>query len=751
MRQRWPSRKSSPPPEAARLIPDGAIVTVSSSSALGCPDAVLAAIGARFDAEGHPRNITTLHPIAAGDMWGVKGIDHIAKPGCLARVLAGSYPSGPSSAEPPAIWKMISDDAIPAYNVPSGILFDMHREAAAKRPGVLTKVGMDTFVDPAREGCAMNARRRPTRSSAASAFAGEDWLFFPTIMPHVAIIRATTADERGNLSYEHEGGILGPLDQALAVRNNGGIVIAQVKRLAAAGTLRPHDVRGARRAGRRHRRRARPVADDADALRAGDLRRDLPAAVVVRDAEIRRRQGDRAPRRAGAARRRCGQYRLRHLGQRAAHPDRGRPARRRDLGDRAGRGRRRAAARLPVRLRLQRRGDRASRRISSPISRAAASTCRCSRSCRSTATARSTSPSSACGRMSRPAPAASSTSPRGPRRSSSPATSPPAPSSRFDDGALSIAKEGKVKKLVEAVEQISFSGPRAVAQGQDIVYVTERCVMRLEAEGVTVTEIAPASISKRDVLAQAEFPLRVAEADRKMDPALFHPAADRPDASAGRGGGAMSAFVDLAFEGAARAPDAQARRQAQRARPRDDRRAGRRRARDRSLARRRASRSSPARARRSAPAATSRPGAVCRRSRCGATGRAPAIAPSRRWRACAFPLIAALTGHAFGGGLELAAVADIRIAESGIKLGLPETGLGMAPGWSGTQRLVRRFGASVVRRMALGGRDVHRRGGAGARPCRRGDRAGRGVARAEGSARPTSPSAVRSRCRSSRR
>jgi enoyl-CoA hydratase len=68
------------------------------------------------------------------------------------------------------------------------------------------------------------------------------------------------------------------------------------------------------------------------------------------------------------------------------------------------------------------------------------------------------------------------------------------------------------------------------------------------------------------------------------------------------------------------------------------------------------------------------------------------------------PLIAALTGHAFGGGLELAAAADIRVAESGVKLGLPESGLGMAPGWSGTQRLVRRFGPSVVRRMALTGR-----------------------------------------------
>jgi acyl CoA:acetate/3-ketoacid CoA transferase len=104
--------------KAAELVPDGAVVTVSSSSGLGCPDAVLAAIGRRFDAVGHPRAITTLHPIAAGDMYGVKGIDHIAKEGLLARVLAGSYPSGPSSAEPPAIWRMVTGNAIPPTTSP---------------------------------------------------------------------------------------------------------------------------------------------------------------------------------------------------------------------------------------------------------------------------------------------------------------------------------------------------------------------------------------------------------------------------------------------------------------------------------------------------------------------------------------------------------------------------------------------------------------------------------------------------------
>src|SRR3954469_14985975 len=137
--------------EAAKLIPDGAVVSVSSSSGLGCPDLVLKAIGERFEACGHPRGLTTLHPIAAGDMSGIKGIDHIAKKGLLKKILGGSYPSGPSSSEPPLIWQMIGANDIPAYNIPSGIMFDMHREAAAKRPGVLTKIGLDTFVDPQRQ------------------------------------------------------------------------------------------------------------------------------------------------------------------------------------------------------------------------------------------------------------------------------------------------------------------------------------------------------------------------------------------------------------------------------------------------------------------------------------------------------------------------------------------------------------------------------------------------------------------------
>lgn len=229
--------------EAAAKISDGAVVTVSSSSGLGCPDKILEAIGSRFDREGHPRNLTTLHPIAAGDMYGIKGIDHIAKDGLLATIIAGSYPSGPSSMPMPEIWKMLVENRVAAYNVPSGILFDMHRDAAANRPGVLTKVGLDTFVDPIRQGCAMNAVAAEKPIVTRQELNGETWLHFPNIIPDVAIIRATTADERGNLTYEHEGAYLGGLEQAIAVRNHGGLVIAQVKRVTASGSLRPHDVR----------------------------------------------------------------------------------------------------------------------------------------------------------------------------------------------------------------------------------------------------------------------------------------------------------------------------------------------------------------------------------------------------------------------------------------------------------------------------------------------------------------------------
>jgi acyl CoA:acetate/3-ketoacid CoA transferase len=192
--------KVRPLEEAVKLIQDGAVVAVNSSSGLLCPDAVLQALGERFDREGSPKGLTTVHPIAAGDLFGTKGVDHIAKPGMISRIIGGSYPSGPTNAEPPLIWQRILAEDVAAWNIPSGIVFDMLREGAAKRPGVLTKVGMDTFVDPRQDGCAMNESARKSPIVKLVEFDGEEWLHFPPVQPDIAIIRGTTADEKGNLS-----------------------------------------------------------------------------------------------------------------------------------------------------------------------------------------------------------------------------------------------------------------------------------------------------------------------------------------------------------------------------------------------------------------------------------------------------------------------------------------------------------------------------------------------------------------------
>ena len=226
---------------AAALVPDGAVVAISASSGLNTPDRMLQAIGDRFRASGHPRGLTIVMPISAGDMYGIKGIDHLAEPGLIDRIIGGSYPSGPSTFEPPRIRTMIAQNALAAWNLPSGVIFDMLRDAAAKRPGVLTKVGLGTYVDPRLEGGRMNEAARPDIVRVVE-FGGEEWLHFTNFHPRIGIVRGTTADENGNIAMEHEGAFLGNVDVALATRNAGGVVIAQVKRIAARGSIPPQRV-----------------------------------------------------------------------------------------------------------------------------------------------------------------------------------------------------------------------------------------------------------------------------------------------------------------------------------------------------------------------------------------------------------------------------------------------------------------------------------------------------------------------------
>ncbi|MFN0115276.1 MAG: acyl CoA:acetate/3-ketoacid CoA transferase [Paracoccaceae bacterium] len=508
--------------ETVAQVPDGAVVAVNSSSGLCCPDAVLAALGARFEATGSPKRLTSIHPIAAGDMFGTKGVDHIARPGLLAKIIGGSYPSGPTNAEPPLIWQMILKEQVAAWNVPSGIVFDMLREGAAHRPGVLTKVGMETFVDPDQEGCAMNATARAQPLVRRVKFDGEDWLHFPAIRPDVAIIRATTADENGNLTFEHEGATLGAMEMALAARNCGGIVIAQVKRVAANGTFRPHEVKV-------------PgilvdiIVEAPDQLQttataydpaiSGELFRPLstfrvpefnPAKVIARRVAMELKPGWAVNIGFGIS---ANVPRI--LLEEGLH---GAVTWVIEQG---------AVGGIPLLDFKFGCASNAEAFVASPhqFTYFQAGGFDCSllsfleigadgsvNVSRLSATPHRTA--GAGGFVDITARA---------KRLVFSGNYNAGAKMRVEDGRLVIDKEGRIAKIVPAVDQVSFSGKRAVAQGQDVTYVTERCVIRLTAKGLVVTEIAPGLDLERDVLAQAATPLAVARDLKLMDARLFRP------------------------------------------------------------------------------------------------------------------------------------------------------------------------------------------------------------------------------------
>jgi acyl CoA:acetate/3-ketoacid CoA transferase len=512
------------PEAAAALIPDGAVITVSAASALGCPDRMLRAIGERFEREGHPRDLTSLHPIGAGDMYGVPGMDHLAKPGLLKTVIAGSYPSGPSSLPSPAIWRMIGEDEVAAFNVPSGVLFDMHRDVAARRPGVLTKVGLDTFVDPRRQGCRMNERAREFGDLVRLVeFGGEEWLHFRNVPPNVAIVRGTTADEAGNVSMEHEGAYLGVIDQALATRNNGGIVIAQVKRITTAGSIPTQRVH---------------------------LPSTLVDVIILDPDQAQTCQTPYDPAISGEVRRPRESFGATPFSADLVIARRAAMELRRGMAVNLGFG---ISALIPGVLLDEGHAGAVTWAIEQgavggiPLTGFAFG-------CAVNADAIMPSPQQFtyfqgagfdCAMLS-----FMEVDADGSVNVSRLAAKPHVTAGcggfvditaharkivfsgyftaggldlRTGDGRLTIVKEGRFRKFAPEIEHVTFSGRRGRAQAQDVTYVTERCVMELTPDGLTVIEVAPGIDLERDVLGQAGFPLRVSPALRPMAASLFHP------------------------------------------------------------------------------------------------------------------------------------------------------------------------------------------------------------------------------------
>lgn len=496
---------------AVDRIPSGATVCIGGTGVAQEPTAVLDALEERFVETSSPGDLTIVAPMCPGDRPGVGGLNCIAHEGMLRKLIGSSF----NRKRHPGLLDMVGDGRCEGYTVGMGALVQLMNAIGAGRPGLHTTSGIGTFLDPRIEGGRMNDRSTdvPGRVEVVD---GVEHIFYPSFPIDVAVIRATTADERGYLSMEGEPNSLAMLDYALAAKNSGGMVIAQVQRLAAAGTL---DARLVRIPG--------PLVDAivvdpyqtqlsttmADPLEgynpflAGGMRRplhDLPpvpdgsARLILRRAAMELREGDVVNVGAGVA-----TDLPRILLEEGAHDrvvftnEHGVfgglmgtalggsfvPALNADaLMDSAFQFDYYAGGGLDITFlgigQVDRTGNVNVSRFANVWNGPGGFT---------------------------------EITDRTPRIVHCGTLTSGGLDVRVEDGELRIVREGSHRKFVESVQQITLSSEQARRKGQHVRYVTERAVFDIDPDGIVVSEVAPGIDVERDVIAQMGFEPAVAE------------------------------------------------------------------------------------------------------------------------------------------------------------------------------------------------------------------------------------------------
>ena len=505
--------------EAIAVIRDGDTLANTGFIGSGVPEQLLAELESRFLATGRPRDLTLIFAAGQGD-GARRGLNHLGHDGLLKRVIGGHW------GLVPLIAKLAIGNQIEAYNLPQGVIAELFREIGGHRAGVITKVGMRTFVDPRLGGGKINSITREDIVQLIE-LNGEDWLFYKAFPINVAFIRGTTADPNGNITMEREALTLDNLAIATAAHNSGGLVIAQVERIAEVGSLNPRQVRvpGVMVdcvvvAEPQHH--AQTYAIPYNPAFSGEIREPLESVAPMPLDErklIARRCAFELPLGGvvnlgigmpeGVAAVACEEQILRYVTL-TTEPGAigGMPASALNFGASTN-----AAAIIDQNQQFDFYDG-------GGIDMACLGLAECD----------------AHGNLN--------VSRFGPKLAGAGGFINISQNSRkivfagtftagglqiaIEDGRLRIVQEGRAKKFVESVQQVTFSGEYAAETGQPVLYVTERCVFRRTQAGVVLIEVAPGIDIERDILAHMDFRPIVGDV-REMDPRIFRPEAMRLD------------------------------------------------------------------------------------------------------------------------------------------------------------------------------------------------------------------------------